>query len=665
MQRFYLHTFLGFAAWITLSLTLHYFSASPWGGPLVLDPDRMLPDALFLQWGVLGFFCLFFAGIDHLFRRSKIRSGWRILTLVFFVIYCLFTQLDLELQRWLGQHVTLSFIKTYKSAADNSLTWKMYASDAVWTGIAITLILITPIPAVYAWRKRHQESPLLGWKFLLVAFTLSTALITAHKWFRPNPRRWRNIRPAWISISYDAYAEALKRNRPRDVPRAHSDLTGLLKGDWTLQTVPQSPPTPATYPLWRNDNIGELDAETFKALPLEERPDIVLIVFESWRGWNTGLAPNKSLKEGSPQINKLLRDEGLYFPYTHSVGFPSSEGSIGLHLGLLSHPSKIFLAEYVLINSLSFPEILRDYGYYAFSMFGEDPSFSNFTPWFNRWYDDIEFNKHIRQDGPLVDKFIERYEEKRGKEPRLMMLRTATTHPPYRVPDSEGIEIAKTSEGRFDQAIRYSDKHLARLIHYLKEQPEWDRTVVIILGDHAQPTPDQWRLSDTIGSFTPGHTWTALGFLGGWKGLKERGRYDFDVLHTDIAPTLLSMLNIRADNHFMGDDLRKVIQAAQSDDPNEQRYATQRPLTMLHNGDIALQRDQERLLFRLDNSSTLHIGFNRKDTLQYGLLQADGLTIDDELPQEYPVDRWRDAIRAYGTLLDDNRLMPPPKEQEP
>lgn len=657
MQRFYLHTYFAFAAWITLSLTLHYFSASPWGGPLVLDPDRMLPDALFLQWGILGCFCFGFAIVDRFLSPNRWQSVWRLSTLLFFVLYCVFAQLDMELQRWLGQHITLSFIKTYKGATDNSLTWTMYASDALWTGIAIALILITPLPAIYAWRKRHDRGRPLGWKALLTAFILTTLFVTAHQWFRPNPRRWRNIRPAWISIVHDAYAEAFNLRRPKDPERAQADLLSILNDDVLLEHHAPTPMDPV-YPLWRDDNIGALNVEEFQKLPLSERPDIVLIVFESWRGWNTGLAPDPSLEEGSPEINALLREEGLFFPYTHSVGFPSSEGSIGLHLGLISHPTKIFLAEYLLIHSKSFPQILRDFGYYAFSMFGEDPSFSNFTPWFKQWYDEIEFNKNIRQDGPLVDQFIKRYEEKRDHSPRLMMLRTATTHPPYRVPASEGIKIADTSEERFDQAIRYSDKHLARLIRYLKKQPDWDRTIVLILGDHAQPTPNQWLHSDTLGAFTPGHTWTALGFLGGWEGLPVRGQYDFDVLHTDIAPTLLKLLNIRAFNHFVGDDLIAQIDAYDSDDSAARERVNQRVLTMAHNGDVAFQRGEERMLFRLDAPTLLRLQFDRESTLEYGLLTPEGLTIDDDFPPDYPVERWRDAVRAYGTILDEDRLMP-------
>lgn len=664
MHRFYLYAFFSFAAWLTLSLSLHYFSASPWGGPLVLDPDRMLPDALFLHWGILGSFCFGFAIFDRMLPRARLQSAWRLGVLLFFVVYCIFTQLDLELQRWLGQHITLSFIKTYKGAADDALTWTMYASDPLWTGIAIVLILITPVPAIYAWRKRNaRQGRPLGWRTLIVAFTFTLLFVTAHSWFRPNPRRWRNIRPAWISIVHDAYAEAFDLNRPDDPIRSTADLKSLLDGDTLLQNAPLSPDEPKPYPLWRDDNLGELTPEEFKAQPLSERPDIILIVFESWRGWNTGLVHEETLEEGSPEINALLRDEGLYFPYTHSVGFPSSEGSIGLHLGLISHPSKIFLAEYLLIRSRSFPQILRENGYYAFSMFGADPSFSNFTPWFAQWYDETEFDKDIRDDGPLVDKFIERYEEKRGPDPRLMMIRTATTHPPYRVPESEGIEIASTSEGRFDQAIRYSDKHLARLIRYLKEQPEWDRTVVLILGDHAQPTPDQWRLSDTIGSFTPGHTWTALGFLGGWPGLQNRGQYDFDVLHTDIAPTLLKMLNIRAWNHFVGDDLNQVIADYESGDSSAVQRVNERPMIMMNNGDIAFQRNNERVLFRIDTPALLHLSFDRTRPLQYGLLSADGIGVNTETPADYPVDRWREAIRLYGSLLDDNRLMPPSEDE--
>lgn len=658
MQRFYLHTFVGFAVWTIVSLTLHFFSASPWGGPLVLDPDRMLPDAIFIELGLLMALCLVFGAIERLLpSKAKAPQAWRIFVLIFLVAYSVFGQLDREAVRWLGQHLTLSFLNNYAGAANDALTWKMFSDDLTWTIVAGILIFCTPIPAWFAWSKATHQRPMVGGRVLLTAIIVTGLLLSAHKWFRPSEKRWNRVRPATISIVHDVYRELRQLDRPHHPEQAYNDLVHILSDHIELTDTERL--EDKAYPLWRDDNLGELSAEAFAALPLEERPDIIFIIFETWRGWNNGLSPSDRYVDANPEISAFLSENATVFPYTHSVGFPSVEGLVGLHLGIWSHPLKIFTTDYLHIQSRAFPEVLGDFGYNTFALMGADPSFSNFTPWLHRWYNQHEFDRRVSTDGALVDRFIQRYEQHRGDEPRLITMWTATTHPPYYLPATENVVAAPDIEGRYVQSLQYSDKHIARLLRYLQKQPEWDRTIVVMVGDHAQPTPDQWRFMDSIGGLSVGHTWTSLAITGGWKGLPERGQWDFDVSHVDIAPTLLSMLNIRTGNHFIGDNLVRRIATA-SDDSSAQSSETSAPIiASLRYGDVAFQRKNERIVFSLQRDTRLRFTFDRTNTLQYGQLDFDALNIEELAADAYPIERWKDAIRAYGSLLDDNRLMPP------
>lgn len=656
MQRFYLHTFVGFAAWHILSLTLHFFSSSPWGGPLVLDPDRMLPDAIFIELGLLIVFALSFGGIERLCFRRRNPAAYRIGVLGFFVAYAVFSQLDREAVRWLGQHLTLSFLTNYAGAANDELAWRMFGDDLLWTLVAGVLIFTTVVPAIIAWRKSARSVPPIGWRPLVAAIVIGSLFLTAHRWFRPSEKRWNRVRPASISIVHDVYREVRQLDRPNHPEQALHDLTRiLLNDDIELTKAPDTTPAP-TYPLWRQNNLGELSADAFKELPLKDRPNIVFIIFETWRGWNNGLTPSTAYENSNPQLHSILTEHATRFPYTHSVGFPSVEGLVGLHLGIWSHPFKIFTTDYLHIQSRAFPEILKDFGYDTYALMGADPSFSNFTPWLHRWYDHHEFQRDISTDEAVVDHFIKQYQERQDDRPHLMTMWTATTHPPYYLPDTEEVEPAEDIEGRYVQSLRYSDKHIARLLRYLQDQPEWDRTIVVLVGDHAQPTPDQWRFMDEVGGLSAGHTWTSLAILGGWEGLPDPGQWDFDVSHVDIAPTLLSMLNINAPNHFVGDNLIDEIAHQTSPQHTENR----RVIASLRYGDVAFQRDSSRMVFSLKKSTPLRFEFDRSNALQYGQLDREALQIEP-LPNTFPVDRWRDAIRAYGALLDDDRLMPPPQ----
>lgn len=618
---------------------------------------------MFIEIGLLIGISLSAGIVDRFLPERIARVFWRPLFIVFLMGYSLFGQLDREAVRWLGQHLTLSFLTNYMSAPGDSLTWKIFSGDIFWTGVAGVLLALTIIPTAYTWLKGRQQSTYVGRRTLIAALLLCALLVTAHKWFRPSEMRWRRVRPATISIVYDAYRTLRSLDHPQNAALASSDLQRIVAGNVDLNRFPEDAPPPPDYPLWRDTNVGDLPPEAFRSLPKEQRPDIIFIVYETWRGWNTGLVPNPSFVEGNPQLNTILREQATYFPYAHSVGFPSVEGLIGLHLGLWSHPLKIFAADYLHLRTRALPEILRDAGYATYARVGADPSFDNFTSWLTRWYDKHEFNREIVHDEPLIDSLIERYEQMRGDDPLMMMLWTATTHPPYFLPDTEDVQAADDIEGRYVQTLHYSDKHVTRLIRYLQEQPDWDRTIVVMIGDHSQPTPEQWRYMNEIGGLSAGHTWTSLALLGGWPGLPEPGRFDFEVSQSDVAPTLLSMLNIRAYNHFMGRDLRASIADSKSDDTQEQERAKQRAIVALRYGNVIWQRDNERLAFRLDSDAVFHQTFDRADSVQYGQLDFEALQTARSLPENWPLERWQDAIRGYIELLDEDRLMPPEQLQ--
>lgn len=645
MRHFYLTTFVAFAIWKTVSLTLHFFSESPWGGPLVADPDRLLPDALLLEWGLLALTCMVASLVDHVIRRDALRHFWRQTFLVLACLYCAFSQIDQEVVRWLGQHATLSYLRNYAGVPDPVLMTRIFSSDLVWTGASAFLIIVTPVPALVAWRRHGQSDHRLPLRALAIFVCFAFLASTAHQWFRPSEKRWRRIRPAAVTILHDGFLSLSGQERPRHPSTAEADLLAYVEHR-ELPSTPKEGPSLA-YPLWRDSNLGDISLEAFRALPLEDRPDIVLVVFETMRAWNTGLVPHPSLQIGTPKLNARLNQEGTYYPYAHSGGFPSVEGCMGIHLGIWSHFRKIIFSDFTHIRSRAFPEILRDAGYDTYALLGADPSFDNFTPWIQRWYDTWEYDPAVHHDGPLVDRFIDVYDAYTGNAPRMMMLWTATTHPPYDLPTSENIPPAPTSEERFDQAIVYADTHIARLIDHLHAQDAWSRTIVIVVGDHAQPTPHQWKASDAIGPLNPGHTWTVLGFLGGWPGLPNRGRQTVDVSHIDIAPTLLSMLNLRAHNHFMGRDLFRA-----SDDTQEV------PIVAFRQGDLVWQRGDQRVQFRLDSDLVRRIRFDRENPLSYGALDGGTWHTDDVLPDDMPLARWQDVIRLYGKLLDDDRLMP-------
>lgn len=651
MARFYLLMFAGFGALKALSVLVHFLGPSPWGGPLVLSPDRFIPEALTIELGLISGLTVLFAIVERLavkaserdMARPVVRGG----ALGVMVVWMLFGQIDYEVVRWIGQHMSLSYVLNFAGGDDPKLLKRILKGDMLWVGVGFVQWLVASLLAVGLWfRFRHnRERVELRGHAMWIGFTVIA--LASPAWLRPSEKRWRRIRPAQVAIGAELWNKVSGGNEPANPVRADKDLRAFaVMGNIDAEAPP---PKEAAYPLYRDDNVGKIAPEDFKSLPREQRPDVVYIVFETLRGWNSGFLEGGDDLAHMPRLKKRLTEEALVFPRMHSVGYPSVEGCMGMHLGMWPHHTGIVFSDYLHTQTIAFPEMLRAGGYKAFALLGADPSFSNFTPWFRRWYDAYEFDPKNNHDRPLVDRFVELYDEaKADADPRLWMLWSATTHPPYDVPEHSGMKPAATTEERYAQAMTYADAEIERLIAHLEADPRWSNTVVLLLGDHGQPTPWQWRHDGVVGELSPGHTWTTLAILGGHPSVPKPGRDERAITHNDIAPTLLSMLNLKHGNHFFGRDLL--------------RDQGERPVLAFRYGTVSHEIADTRRVFRMDSDGAIAYRFDRDDARSYGALEESAIR---PLSQDsFDYDRYRDMALYWSQLLDEDRLAPPEAKPE-
>ncbi len=647
MPLFYLRAFAIFFGLRAVSVILHYTGPSPWGGRLILSPDRFIPEALTIEAGIFG---LVFGAAALVEMKAAKLSVWRrewsttmrVLTLSFASILSVFSLVDFEVVRWLGQHMTASYIANFAGARDGQLFVRILSGDRLFSALAALQMVLAVAAAVFTFMRYGRFETIASKRATVVFFVLVPLTLASPFWLRPSEKRWRRIRPASISIIEEVAARAFGQDAPEDAKRAHQDLVDLVFAGKYDQKI--HPPNPE-YPLFRDTNVGKVLPEAFEKQPLDEKPDVILIVFETMRGMNTGfLGEGPGAVSAMPRLHRTITESARYFPRMHSAGYPSVAGAMGMHLGIFPHHSRIVFSSYLHVTSVAFPEMLRAAGYESHALLGADPSFSNFTPWFRRWYDDMEYSKENHHDGPLVDRFIQIYEEKRSSSsPLLLTLWTATTHPPYDVPRESGQTPADTNEKRYLQAMRYADEHISRLLDHLEQSPRWDRTLVFILGDHSQPVPWQWTHGDRIGDLNAGHTWTSLAILGGPKVAPEPKRDDRAVSHVDLGPTIVSAINLRHGNHFFGRDLL--------------RGADERPVWAFRYGSISREWADVREIFRIETSGQegLAYRFVPGELLSYGALEGGQRT---KIQPTSDLARHRDMARAWAELLAEDRLAP-------
>ena len=645
MNTLYLRAFALFAFLRILSLTLHFMGDNPYGEPVVLHWNRFLPNAALHEAGVIMAWCLILAALDSLIGRTPGSSGkrsacFRGLCLAGGCLYIGFCQIDNEVVRWMGEHINVSFLTTYFGFRDAFMWGRLIKSD--WMHFLIA-ILILAAPLYPAWRlwKRRDGYGTIGTAWAPVALILSAVLISFPFWFHYSDKRWRRIRTAPWGMVADTWMGVMDRERPRDEKRAYSDLIAMAKTGKPavsrMETIPE-------YPLLDSNNLGALSPEAFQALPLDQRPNIILLVVETLRGWKTGLATDSAMPTRTPRLDSALLTEGLCFPWAHSNGFPSVEGGIGIHLGLWPHFRRTFISDYIHVRSRSIPEGLRLLGYRSEILFGYDPSFDNFTPWLRKWYDRYEYDPARTHDGPLMDRLMAIIDTLPADRPFMTALWTTTMHPPFDVPADAGYPRPKDSDEAYDQAIGYTETHILRLFEHLKKRPDFKRTLVILVGDHSDYTPWQMRNTDIVGELNPGHTWTNLAFWGGWDGLKERGRRQETVSQIDIAPTLFSMLNARFPNHFIGRNLMK---------PGN------RDVLCMRYGHVALISETGRTVFHMEGNSMLHWDLDKNSKIDYALLEGHTAPSVQSMPNPPDLERYRDIVRAYGRVLDRDALLPP------
>ena len=344
------------------------------------------------------------------------------------------------------------------------------------------------------------------------------------------------------------------------------------------------------------------------------------------------------MAERMPHLYALFREHGVAFVHSHSNGFPSGEGLMNLHLGVWSHPWRTTAHDHLAVRTRSLPELLGEAGYHRVWLTGSDPTYDNLQHFFGRWFDHWELV--VYGDGVLVKRLLDLYDASPPDKPRFFSLYTASTHPPYNLPPEEGERPADPEAG-YLRALRYADRNLGEVVAHVKAAGRWHRTLFVFTGDHAQPSDHQLARDADVGLPNAGRTWTGLMFAA--PGLTGGTIRTDTASHVDVPPTILGLLGLARENHFLGRDLFR-------DAP--------RPTVAVLNGGLSLIHDDTMLVGSYGTGEPLvKLRYDEgplDDPTRCGL--GAGLEVT-------PADREafaqaRTAIAAYAWIIDHDQLVP-------
>lgn len=525
------------------TIALFYLLPLPAGGRLVERPLPSIVGSFTIDAGV------FAVGVALMLAMTLIPHGKRALYAAAGALVLLYFFLcigDEQLRRWMGERLSFAFMSTYLGRGIN---FDPSITTNVWNEGKLSFILNLGTFAVlclgFLWTVVRPffcaGTKKDAYRALAVFCCVAAPCLSSPLWFGPVANRWKNVKPIGLVLADDALYAREHSAKPADYKLGIS----LLGGD-----------SSAVYPFYKADANEQENVRRFIARPIGQKPDIILLVLESFDGWFGDLRNPASCRH-LPNLCRLSH-RGTFFPYAYSVGNPSTEGTTGIQMSVWSHPEKTIMAQCVDDHFRSLPDVLGSLGYNRVVLTGAEPSFDNFTPWFKGWFDSLNYDAGRKNDMPLADWFREIYNSRPADKPLFVTWMNATTHTPFMLPPGHG-ENSENWSKRYNAVTAYMDSAIGMLLSTVENGPRAANTLIFVTGDHAAPTGKQQELEPKLGLIGSSYAWTSLIVAG--PGIPVDSIILRPVSHADIAPTVLSVLGTSVSNSFVGHDLFRAESA--------------------------------------------------------------------------------------------------------
>jgi len=227
--------------------------------------------------------------------------------------------------------------------------------------------------------------------------------------------------------------------------------------------------------------------------------NLIVVQLESIQNFVVGLTVGG--QEITPVLNRLVRDS-YYFPnFYQSVGQGNtSDAEFVMNTGFYPPAHMAASHAYGGKELPGLPRLLADLGYETMTLHTNDVSFWNRAELypalgFRRYYDKAYFGEEDpiafgASDEVLYEKTIPLLTELRDQG-RLFyaQLIAQSSHHPFLPPETKRlIELPEEWEGTFVgnylKMANYADRALGQFIDRLKEEGLWERSMLVVYGDH-------------------------------------------------------------------------------------------------------------------------------------------------------------------------------------
>ena len=466
-------------------------------------------DNLFLLKPVLGDLAivLLFGSISFLLKEKN-RFPYLLFMSIIFTVICVANSIYYT---YYTSFISVSLISTSRYAVqvgDAIVENVLQPKDFMYIFAPILLIFAYIVSRKKRPRKDTREKrdlrkfvvSTLGGLVVLFFFIISLTALEIGRY----AKQWNR---EYIVMRFGVYAYQLN-----DIVKSiEPKLTTLFGYDKALKTFNAYYEGRPNEQDWTNEYTG-----------IFEGKNILVIHYESMQNLNIGLTFNG--EEVTPTLNRLVKDS-IYFSNFYSqvsVG-TSSDSEFTFNTSLMPSNTGTVFVSYFNREYVAIPQLLRDKGYYAFSMHANNGSFWNRnimheTLGYQRFFSktDYDIDEVIGlglSDRSFYKQSIEKIKEINAKgQPYYGTIITLSNHTPFSDTDKYGefpVDLKETvinpetgeeeivsypyledtKLGNYFKSAHYADVALGEFIDALEEEGIMDNTVLVIYGDHDARLP--------------------------------------------------------------------------------------------------------------------------------------------------------------------------------
>ncbi len=269
------------------------------------------------------------------------------------------------------------------------------------------------------------------------------------------------------------------------------------------------------------------------------RPDIYLFILE---GFSAHLMPSLGGESIAVGLDGIAKG-GLLFSNFYASSFRTDRAITAILSGYPGQPTTSVMKYVNKAESLpSISSSLKGQGYDCAYYYGGDANFTNMKAYliscgFDKIISDVDFpigdrmSKWGVHDHKVFERCESDYKNHRydSQHPMFTVVQTSSSHEPYDVPyDNPRFAVPSLN------AFAYTDSCVAAFVNRLKDTPNWDNTLVVIVPDHQGSYPKDLRGEQ--------RHHVPLIFAGG--ALERKGTVDTPASQVDLAATLLAQLGV-------------------------------------------------------------------------------------------------------------------------